>query len=49
MAKIDATWEEPPSADAVREKDHQRLLSDPNWSIPVKEKEVKFLEKLKAI
>ena len=49
LAKIDATWEEPPSADAVREKDHQRLLSDPNWSIPVKEKEVKFLEKLKAI
>ena len=49
LAKINASWEKPPSADAVREKDHQRLLSDPNWSIPVKEKEIKFLEELKTI
>jgi ATP-dependent RNA helicase DeaD len=49
MAKIEATWEKPPSADAVREKDHERLLSDPNWSIPVKESEQKFLTKLKSV
>ena len=49
MAKIDATWEKPPSADAVREKDHERLLSDPNWSIPVKENEQQFLAKLKSV
>ncbi len=39
-AKLTAEWVEAPSADAVRERDHARMLADPAWSEPVADNEV---------
>lgn len=45
-AKVSATWGNAPSADAVRERDQDRLLADPMWHEPVAENESDMVAKL---
>lgn len=45
-AKIDATWEKPPTADDVLMRDHERLLSDPSLTEPLSDIEKTFAEEL---
>lgn len=45
-AKIDATWEKPPTADAVMMRDHERLLSDPSLTEPLSDVEKTFAAEL---
>ena len=48
MAKVRATWSGAPTADAVRERDEQRLLEDPNWWVETTEGESDMVAKLVA-
>lgn len=45
-AKIDATWEKPPTAEAVMMRDHERLLTDPSLTAPLSDVEVTFAQEL---
>ena len=45
-ANIDAVWANPPTADDVMAKDHERLLSDPSLTEPLSDIEKKFAEEL---
>lgn len=44
--KLDASWQVPPSASEVQEKDEERLLSDPLWEETPSESEAAFAAKL---
>lgn len=48
LAKVTATWGEAPSADAVRLRDQERLLSDPMWDQPISDTEETGVEQLIA-
>ncbi|MCR8548991.1 DEAD/DEAH box helicase [Salipiger sp. P9] len=48
-AKITAEWTLPPSAEDVRRKDEERLLSDPLWDDAPSEEEAAFAERLLAL
>ncbi len=41
-AHIDAEWSGPPSADAIREKDRQRMLTDPVLTAPANEEDLAY-------
>ncbi len=45
-ARLTAAWAEAPSADEVRARDHDRLLSDPAWHEPISENDVDAVAKL---
>jgi ATP-dependent RNA helicase DeaD len=45
-ARLTATWNEAPSADAVRARDHDRLLADPAWAEPVPESDAETVDRL---
>jgi len=45
-AKVRATWDVPPTADEVREKDEQRLLDDPVWDETPSDDEAAFAARL---
>lgn len=45
-AKIDATWEKPPTAEAVMMRDHERLLTDPSLTAPLSDVETTFAQEL---
>ena len=47
--KIKAEWTVPPSADEVREKDEDRLLTDPVWDEDITEAEATFADRLLAL
>ncbi len=47
-AKLAATWEPAPSADAVTERDRERMLADPAWSEPPTEAEAPAVAELVA-
>lgn len=46
MAKLTATWGPAPSADAVAERDQERMLADPAWSEPLTDSETAPVAKL---
>lgn len=46
MAKLDAEWGTPPSAEAVLARDEERLMSDPAWDQPLNAEEQAFAERL---
>ncbi|MEO8529613.1 MAG: DEAD/DEAH box helicase [Deltaproteobacteria bacterium] len=48
LAKVRATWSGAPTADMVRERDEERMLSDPMWLEPVVEAEEAMVGKLVA-
>lgn len=45
-ARIEAEWTEPPSADAIRARDHERLMSDPALT---EEHDAELMESAKAL
>ncbi|MFB0951878.1 MAG: DEAD/DEAH box helicase, partial [Rhodospirillales bacterium] len=45
-ANIDAVWANPPTADDVMAKDHERLLSDPSLTEPLSDIEKTFADEL---
>jgi ATP-dependent RNA helicase DeaD len=47
-AKVRATWGPPPSADAVRAKDEERMLADPVWADEIPEDDLPTIEALTA-
>jgi ATP-dependent RNA helicase DeaD len=47
-AKLKAEWVEPPSADAIRQKDQERLLEDPVWQEELSDEQTTFAETLLA-
>lgn len=47
-ANVDASWAKPPSAEDVRARDHERLLSDPSLSEPLSEAETIFAQEILA-
>ena len=46
FARIEAEWTEPPSADAIRARDHERLMSDPALT---EEHDAELMESAKAL
>lgn len=48
MAKLEAEWLNPPSAEDVLAKDEERLLADPLWDDAVTDEERAFVEALTA-
>ncbi|MGL4310018.1 MAG: DEAD/DEAH box helicase [Paracoccaceae bacterium] len=48
FAKVNAVWEFAPSADAVHQRDEERLLSDPVWTSTPTADEAAFATKLQA-
>jgi len=46
FAKVKAEWGAAPSAEAVGERDQERLLADPMWTTPVAEEESTLVETL---
>ena len=46
--KLTATWGTPPSADEIRAKDEERLLTDPVWSEDFTDDETAFAQRLLA-
>ncbi|NVK34053.1 MAG: DEAD/DEAH box helicase [Rhodobacteraceae bacterium] len=46
MARIDAKWVGAPTADEIRAKDRERLLSDPVLSAPVEDEEATVIKEL---
>ncbi|MGB1235468.1 MAG: DEAD/DEAH box helicase, partial [Planktomarina sp.] len=48
MAKVQAEWGEAPSADAVKEKESERMFADPVWSAVVPDSDMPTLERLTA-
>jgi ATP-dependent RNA helicase DeaD len=47
-AKLKAEWAAAPSAEAVKARDEERMLADPDWHRPVEETEAASVEKLIA-
>lgn len=47
-AKLSAEWGEAPSAEAVRQRDQERLLADPMWAEPISSGESEMVEQLAA-
>lgn len=47
-ANIDATWANPPTAEEIMARDHERLLSDPSLSAPMSDFEKTFAQELLA-
>ena len=47
-AKLSAEWGEVPSAEAVRQRDQERLLADPMWAEPISVGEAEMVERLAA-
>ena len=47
-AKLSAEWGEVPSAEAVRQRDQERLLADPMWAEPISAGEAEMVERLAA-
>ena len=47
-ANIDATWANPPTAEDILARDHERLLSDPSLSAPMTDFEKTFAQELLA-
>jgi ATP-dependent RNA helicase DeaD len=48
-AKISAEWTTAPSVEDILQKDEERLLADPAWTIPLTEDEQTFAAKLLAL
>ena len=46
MAKLQADWIQPPTADAVKEKESERLFNDDTWQMPASESEQEVVSKL---
>ena len=47
-AKLSAEWCEAPSAEAVRQRDQERLLADPMWAEPISAGEAEIVDRLAA-
>jgi len=45
-AKLTAEWDDAPSAEAVKEKDQERMLSNPDWNTPVADSDRATVDKL---
>lgn len=48
MAKLQAGWIQPPSADVVKEKESERLFNDDTWQMPASESEQEAVSKLET-
>ncbi|MEP3629092.1 MAG: DEAD/DEAH box helicase [Hyphomicrobiales bacterium] len=48
MAKLQADWIQPPSADAVKERESERLFNDDTWQTPASESEQEVISKLET-
>ena len=46
FAKVNAEWIDPPSADAVRARDEERLIADPVWQEEVSDREAALAARL---
>ncbi|MFY0690545.1 MAG: DEAD/DEAH box helicase [Paracoccaceae bacterium] len=46
IAKLTATWANPPSAQEVLERDEARILGDESWTQPVRDEERGFIDQL---
>ncbi|MEP1441735.1 MAG: DEAD/DEAH box helicase [Hyphomicrobiales bacterium] len=48
MAKLQADWIQPPTADAVKERESERLFNDDTWQTPASESEQEVISKLET-